>query len=117
MVENDLGQATIVYDSPDGTVEQTVDNEHVAYFQDHWIVKTGEDDHGNDTIRRIPHQRVHYVERNVEQFENEVETLKDRVQSFTDDLRTRIMGDEQSQSQEQTQESIHVDIEDEDRSQ
>lgn len=91
MVETDLGTATIVYEDPDdGTVEKTVDNEHIAYFQDHWIVKTGDNEGDRDTVRRIPHQRVYYVERSVEEFEEEVETLVDQVQSIASDLRTKI---------------------------
>lgn len=90
-LERDLGEATLVYDDPDeGTVRKTVPNEHVAYFQDHWIVKTDEDAEGNDVVRRIPARRVHYVERSVEEFESEVETLIDQVQSFAADLRTKI---------------------------
>jgi hypothetical protein len=93
MVEEDLGEATIAYEDPDeGTVERTVQNEHVAYFQDHWILKTDESDAGRDTVRRIPTQRVYYVERSVEEFEQEVATLKDQVQSFTDDLRSKLLG-------------------------
>lgn len=87
MTEADLGKATILYETPDGeTVEETVDNEHVVYFQDHWIVKTGEHEEGHDVIRRIPAQRVYFVERNVEEFENEVRTLLDDVQSFADGI-------------------------------
>ena len=90
-LERDLGEATIVYDDPDeGTVRKTVPNEHVAYFQDHWIIKTDEDERGHDIVRRIPARRVHYVERSVEQFEEEVETVLDQVQSFASDLRTKI---------------------------
>ncbi|MFB6135610.1 MAG: hypothetical protein ABEJ04_02525 [Halobacteriaceae archaeon] len=93
MVERDLGEATIVYDDPDeGTVERTVENEHVAYFQDHWLVKTGEDEEGNDVVRRIPHHRVHYVERSVEAFEEEVQSVQSRVQSLADNLRERVLG-------------------------
>ncbi|MFC7154642.1 hypothetical protein ACFQPA_04125 [Halomarina halobia] len=93
MVEEDFGQATIAYEDPDeGTVERTVQNEHVAYFQDHWIVKTGEDEEGRDIVRRIPARRVYYVERTVERFEEEVKTLKDQVQSITDDLRAKFLG-------------------------
>ena len=93
MVEEDLGEATIAYEDPDeGTVERTVQNEHVAYFQDHWIIKTDETEGGRDTVRRIPAQRVYYVERSVEEFEQEVGTLKDQVQSFTDDLRSKLLG-------------------------
>jgi hypothetical protein len=92
MVDEDLGQATIVYDDPnDGTVEQTVENEHVAYFQDHWILKVDErDDH--DVVRRIPSQRVHYVEREVEEFREEVNTLTNQVESFADDVREKLFG-------------------------
>jgi hypothetical protein len=93
MVEEDLGEATIAYEDPDeGTVERTVQNEHVAYFQDHWIIKTDESESGRDTVRRIPAQRVYYVERSVEEFEQEVKTLKDQVQSLTDDLRSKLLG-------------------------
>ncbi|WP_323171411.1 hypothetical protein [Natrialba sp. PRR66] len=90
-LERDLGEATIVYDEPDeGTVRKTVPNEHVAYFQDHWIIKTDEDDEGNDIVRRIPSRRVHYVERSVEEFQSEVKTLADQVQSVASSLRTKI---------------------------
>lgn len=90
-LDEDLGEATIVYEDPhDGTVEKTVPNEHVAYFQDHWIVKTDEDDHGHDIVRRIPAQRVHYVERSVEEFEEEVSTLFDRVESVAKGLQGKI---------------------------
>ncbi|WP_247000819.1 hypothetical protein [Halosolutus gelatinilyticus] len=90
-LERDMGEATIVYDEPDeGTVRKTVPNEHIAYFQDHWIIKTDEDEEGNDIVRRIPSKRVHYVERSVEEFQEEVETLVDRVQSFASSLQTKI---------------------------
>lgn len=144
MVEKELGRATIVYEHPrEGTVERTVQNEHLAYFQDHWIVKQedgeagtgddsmhdgkrrnddapshdahdegdqghdahggdqdadadahehGVDEEGHDVVRRIPVQRVHYVDRTVDEFEAEVSTLKNQVQSFADDLRTKFLG-------------------------
>lgn len=99
MVEKDLGEATIVYEDPDdGTVEKQVENEHVAYFQDHWIIKTGEHEEGHDIVRRIPAQRVYYVERSVEEFESEIRTLRDQVQSFTDEIRTKILGGEKGES-------------------
>jgi len=103
---DDIGRATIVYEGPDGEpIERTVDNDHVAYFQDHWIVKVDEeaeaadDDAGpsrsdRDTVRRIPAKRVYYVERSVEEFEEEVKTLKDQVQSITEDIRSRFLGGE-----------------------
>ena len=93
MVERDLGQATIVYEDRDGEPqEKTVQNEHIAYFQDHWIIKTGEHERGQDIVRRIPAQRVYHVERSVEQFEQEIKTIRDQVQSVADDLRSKIMG-------------------------
>lgn len=90
-LERDMGEATIVYEVPDeDTIRKTVPNEHVAYFQDHWIIKMDEDETGADIVRRIPTRRVHYVERSVEEFEEEVSTLIDQIQSFAKDLRTRI---------------------------
>ena len=87
MTDAELGEATIVYETPDGdTEEMTVDNEHVAYFQDHWIVRTDEDEEGRDTVRRIPATRVYYVERDVEAFEEEMQTLRNQVQSLANDL-------------------------------
>ena len=91
MADKDLGEATIVYEDPDdGTIEETVENEHVAYFQDHWMIKTGEQDDGQDTVRRIPSNRVYYVERNVEEFEAEIRTLRDQVQSVATDLSSEV---------------------------
>ena len=87
MTEADLGKATIAYEDTNGdTVEETVENEYVAYFQDHWMVKTGEAESGEDVVRRIPAQRVYYVERNVEKFEEEVMTLRNQVQSLASDI-------------------------------
>ncbi|WP_420028556.1 hypothetical protein [Halorussus lipolyticus] len=82
MVEREFGEATVVYDDPhdEDPSELTVQNEHVVYFQDHWLVRTGEDDDGRDTVRRIPSERVYYVEREVERFEDEAATLKDQFQ-------------------------------------
>jgi len=76
----ELGQATIVFDDPDGeTTKRVVDNEHIVYFQDHWQFKTGTDAEGNDVIRRIPIQRVHYVERSVEEFQDRVDAMIDQA--------------------------------------
>jgi len=76
----ELGQATIVFDDPDGeTTKRVVDNEHIVYFQDHWQLKTGTDADGNDVIRRIPRQRVHYVERSVEEFQDRVDAMIDQA--------------------------------------
>lgn len=112
MVDEDLGQASIVYEDPDeGTVERTVQNEHIAYFQDHWIVRTGEDDEGLDVVRRIPRSRVHYVERSVEEFEEEVRTIRNRVQSAAEDLRSKLLGDDEGQ--EETPVVVSVDEDEE----
>lgn len=103
-MEQGLGEATIVYDAPheEEPAEMQVENEHVVYFQDHWLVKTGEDERGNDRVRRIPANRVYHVERSVEKFEEEAQTVLDRLQSLArrdelkrlesavEDLRTRI---------------------------
>jgi len=80
MPDPELGQATIVFDGPDGDVKSyEVDNEHIVLFQDHWQVKTGEDEDGNDVIRRIPRNRVYYVERSVEEFQDRIDALVDRA--------------------------------------
>jgi hypothetical protein len=90
-LDRDLGQATIVYEDPDdGTVERTVENEQIAYFQDHWLLKAGEDAEGNDVVRRVPDHKVYYVERSVEEFEEEIKTLRNQVQSFADDVRRKL---------------------------
>jgi hypothetical protein len=93
MVDRNLGEATIVYEDPaDGTVERTVQNEHIAHFQDHWTVKTGEDEQGNDTVRRIPREQVYYVERSVTAFEEEVQGIRQQVESVADEIRSRLPG-------------------------
>ena len=93
MTDSDLGTATIVYDHPeDGTVEESVQNEHVAYFQDHWLLKRDEDEAGNDRVRRIPRERVHYVDRNVEQFEDEISTVRRQVENVANEVRSKLLG-------------------------
>jgi hypothetical protein len=107
MTDQELGQATIVYEDPhEGTVEKQVDNEHIAYFQDHWILKTDEQD-GRDIVRRIPIQKVHYVERSVEEFEEEVATVRNQVESLAGNLRERLFGSEQ---QSDSGESLTIDV-------
>jgi hypothetical protein len=112
-LDEDIGEATIVYEHPEeGTVEKEVPNEHIAYFQDHWLIKTGEDDQGRDLVRRIPAGRVHYVERTVERFEEEVKTLKDQVQSFAKDIRTKLPVSARSGRREVDDGSVHrIDVE------
>ncbi len=74
MPDPDVGTATIVYDDPDeGTIERDVENEDIVYFDDHWLVKVGENDDGDDVVRRIPRERVHYVQRSIDELEKKVE--------------------------------------------
>ena len=78
----ELGRATIVFETPDGEAESfEVDNEFLVYFGDHWQVRTGEDDDGNDVVRRIPRERVYHVERSVEEFQDRLETFLDETKS------------------------------------
>ncbi len=91
MSQLEVGQATIVYEDPEeGTKEVTVENEQVAYVRDHWAVKAGTDDEGNDLMKQIPATRVHYVERNVQQFEEEINTVRHRVESLAGELRQKL---------------------------
>ena len=84
----ELGTATIVYDTPTGDVEKTtVKNEHIAYFQEHWLFAYDIDEEGNDIVRRVPHQRVHYVERSVEELEETFDTTIDKAKDKLDDIR------------------------------
>ena len=87
--DRELGTATIVYETAAEEIERvTVDNEHIAYFQDHWLFAYGTDDDGNDVIRRVPKERVRYVERSVEEleatFESGVEKAKGKLEELTD---------------------------------
>jgi hypothetical protein len=117
MVDKDLGEATIVYEDPDdGTVEMQVENEHVAYFQDHWVIKRDEHETGQDLVRRIPAYRVYYVERSVEEFEEEVQTLTTQVQSLAEDLRQRVLGSDggrrrRARRTEGGEEAVRIDVE------
>ncbi|WP_458188390.1 hypothetical protein [Haladaptatus sp. NG-WS-4] len=74
MPDPDVGTATIVYDDPDdGTIEREIENEDVVYFDDHWLIKVGENDEGDDVVRRIPRERVHYVQRSIDELEKKVQ--------------------------------------------
>jgi len=91
MEEITLGQATIVYDDPEeGVVSETVDNEELVYARDHWMVRTGTDDEDNDLMKQIPRDRVHSVDRNVETFEEQTQSMRKRVESIASDLRERL---------------------------
>lgn len=102
VTEREVGQATIVYEDPDeGQVETHVENDGIAYFQDHWIVRTGETDRGHDTVRRIPSHRVYYVERDVEEFKQEVQSLRKQVESIASEVKSKISsgGDKEKSGQ------------------
>jgi hypothetical protein len=91
MDEIQLGQATIVYEEEDdGRTETTVDNEELVYARDHWMLRSGSDEHGNDQMRQIPRERVYYVERNVERFEERAATVRHRVESLANNLREKV---------------------------
>lgn len=114
-LDEDIGQATIVYEDPgEGTVEKTVSNEHIAYFQDHWLVKIEEDDRGRDRIRRIPGFKVHYVERTVDEFTEEVGTIRGEVESVASDLQERlpIGGESRNADDDPDDDSVHIDVTD-----
>ena len=88
MTDAELGTATIVYETPDGELDEvTVDNEHIAFFQQHWLFAYDIDDEGNDIVRRVPHGRVHYVERSVEELESTFETTVDKAKDKLEDIR------------------------------
>lgn len=90
-VDRETGQATIVYDHPaEGCVEETVSNEQIVYVQDHWAFVSGTDENGDDLVRRVPHTRVHYVERSVQEFEEEIKTIRRRVESIADGVRQKL---------------------------
>ncbi|MFC7177061.1 hypothetical protein [Halosegnis marinus] len=108
-MDEELGTATIVYETPDGTVEKRVENEHLAYFQDHWILKAEEHEEG-DVVRRIPRERVHYVERPVGEFREEVATLRNQVESFAEDIRERVLGGERRAGEEADDEPTRIDV-------
>jgi hypothetical protein len=115
MNELELGQATIIYDDPEsGTVTETVDNEDLVYVRDHWMVKTGTDEDGNDLMHQIPRDRVHHVTRNAEAFEEQIQTVRHRVESIASDLRERLpvdIGEGGRRGGEPPSESTTVQIE------
>lgn len=91
MEQLELGQATIVYEDPDeGVIEDTVDNEEIVYARDHWMVRTGTGENGNDLMKQIPKERVHRVDRSVKEFEDRAGSVRHRVESLASDLRDRI---------------------------
>lgn len=111
MADKDLGDATIVYEDRDGeTAERTVQNEHLAYFQDHWILKADEDEEGRDVVHRIPLQRVYHVERSVQEFEQEISTLRDQVESFADELRSKLPGAPRREERQSDEEVRRLDV-------
>jgi len=76
----DTGTAIIVYDDPDGEViEREVENDDIVYFDDHWLLKVGINDEGDDIVRRVPRERVHYVERSIDELEKKVESAVEKA--------------------------------------
>ena len=57
------------------------------------MVHTGTDDEGNDLMTQIPRDRVHRVERSVEEFEQQAQTVRRRVGSIASELREKLPGD------------------------
>ncbi|NUB93126.1 hypothetical protein HT576_19145 [Haloterrigena sp. SYSU A121-1] len=85
----ELGKASIVYETATGDLERaTVDNDRIAYFQDHWLFAYGNDEDGNSVVRRVPKERVRYVERSVEEieetFESGIEKAKGKLEEIRD---------------------------------
>lgn len=119
MDELSMGQATIVYEDPDeGVVSETLDNEDIVYARDHWMVKTGTDDDGNDLMTEIPRDRVHRVERSVEAFEQKAQTVRRRVGSIASELREKLPVDttvEESKPASDESDGRTITVEDGDR--
>lgn len=114
----EMGKATIVYEHPEeGRKEVTVSNEQVVYAQDHWAFMSGTDEEGNDLVRRIPRDKVHYVERNVQKFEDEVRTVRHRVESLANEVRQKLPvngGDGERKSRGAAPEPQRIDVETDD---
>jgi len=119
MDELSMGQATIVYEDPDeGVVSETLDNEEIVYARDHWMVHTGTDDEGNDQMTQIPRDRVHRVDRSVEEFEQQAQTVRRRVGSIASELREKLpvdMGAEQGSHTSEQSDGRTIAVEDGDR--
>ncbi|MWG34504.1 hypothetical protein [Halomarina oriensis] len=77
----DVGTARVVYETPDGVERVEVDNEHVAFVDEHWVVvePSGEADEG--TVTRIPRDRVYRVERSTEEVTSRARDLLDEATS------------------------------------
>jgi len=56
-------------------------------FQDHWLFAYGTDDDGNDVVRRVPKESVHYVERSVEEIEETFESGLEKAKGKLEELR------------------------------
>ncbi|MFC6837286.1 hypothetical protein [Halomarina ordinaria] len=77
----DVGTAAITYETPEeDVVTERVDNERVAYVDDHWVLWDEADD-GTGTVRRIPRERVHEVERSVDEVERKARDLLETATS------------------------------------
>ena len=80
-MDTDIGAATITYETSEGTAEKRVDNERIAFVDDHWIVWEANENDDGGTVRRIPRDRVYAVERQVDELERTVESIIDEAAS------------------------------------
>ncbi|WP_254536463.1 hypothetical protein [Halomarina litorea] len=80
-MDTDIGTATIRYETPEGHTEERVDNERIAFVDDHWVVWEESEEGDGGTVRRIPRDRVYAVERDVEELESTVQSLLDEAAS------------------------------------
>ena len=78
----DVGTARVVYETPDGVERVDVDNERVAFVDEHWVlVEPDSDDGSRGTVTRIPRDRVYSVERSTEELESKAKSLVDEAAS------------------------------------
>ena len=77
----DVGTARLVYETADGVERLDVDNEHLAFVDDHWVVVQPDGDDEGGTVTRIPRDRVYRVERSVDELESRARELLDKATS------------------------------------
>lgn len=80
-MDTDIGTASITYETSDGVTEKRVDNERIAFVDDHWVVWEANEDDDGGTVQRIPRDRVYGVEREVDELERTVENIIDEAAS------------------------------------
>jgi hypothetical protein len=77
----DVGTARVVYETPDGIERTEVDNEHVAFVDEHWVIVRPNIDGDDGTVTRIPRDRVYAVERSTDEVESKAASLLDEATS------------------------------------